>query len=160
MNAQKIFEYIAALEKSIQARVDKCADLKKENRKLQYKITALESQLADYYESDSDSVNGDIRGDSDYDSETESVNGGSEYVSDDESVASNESYICGNCKLAEHFYSLAAKQDNPRKKDAFCYVGDLVKNLNFDVTCGEDVAHFKGVGKKSVRIIDDFLNEK
>ena len=78
------------------------------------------------------------------------------YGSDDEeSVTSAED--C-NGQLAIRFYNKAAVEDDTHKKQAFNRVGDIIKNLDFEVECGEDVQGIRGIGKTSVRLIDKWLN--
>jgi len=74
---------------------------------------------------------------------------------DEESVSSSEDT---NAELAANFYTKAADEEHPHKKHAYTQAGDVIKNLPFEVTCGEDVAHLRGIGKKSVRLIDKWLN--
>lgn len=74
---------------------------------------------------------------------------------DEESVTSADDT---NAELAENFYAKAAEEEHPHKKRAYTHAGDIIKNLPFEVTCGEDVAHLRGIGKRSVRLIDKWLN--
>ena len=78
-----------------------------------------------------------------------------EWSDDEESVTSTE---CTNIELAHRFYEKAAGEEHPHKKHVYTRVGDIIRDLPFEVTCGEDVEHLRGIGKKSVRLIDKWLN--
>lgn len=78
------------------------------------------------------------------------------YIEDDEESVSSSDDV--NTELAENFYTKASEEEHPHKKQAYNRAGDIIKNLPFEVTCGEDVAHLKGIGKRSVRLIDKWLN--
>lgn len=78
-----------------------------------------------------------------------------EISDDEESVTSADD---SNGDLAIRFYNKAAEESEPHKKQAFNKVGDIIKNLEFVVECGEDVQDIKGIGKKSVRLINKWLN--
>lgn len=73
---------------------------------------------------------------------------------DEESVVSAEDL---NAQLAHRFYDKAHDEENPHKKRAYTNAGNVIKNLDFEVTCGKDLLHLKGIGRSAARLIDDWL---
>lgn len=73
---------------------------------------------------------------------------------DEESVVSTDDV---NVQLANRFYNKAAEEENHHKKRAYKNAGDVIKSLHFDVTCGEELKHLKGIGRSAMRLIDDWL---
>lgn len=62
-----------------------------------------------------------------------------------------------NVQLANRFYNKAAEEENLHKKRAYNKAGDIIKNLHFEVTCGEEILHLKGIGRTAARLIDEWL---
>tara|TARA_Y100000389_G_scaffold204180_1_gene255416 strand:+ start:3105 stop:3443 length:339 start_codon:yes stop_codon:yes gene_type:complete len=77
-----------------------------------------------------------------------------EISDDDESVTSADDV---NQHLSKRFYEKAAAEDNPHKKRAFRTAGDVIGQLDFDVECGKDIVHLRGIGRSAVRLIDEWL---
>jgi DNA polymerase/3'-5' exonuclease PolX len=92
-----------------------------------------------------------------------------ESESESESVASNEGqitdessfFISYNHELADVFDKLASYEDDSHKRNAYRTAADVIYELPFEVTRGEELAKgpkkVKGIGKSIARTIDEFI---
>jgi len=128
MNSQSIATYIANLEKEN-------AELKERLRKSEEEKAILEYEnMLHYIE-----------------------------VSDDESVASDSEsededfFVSYNGELAEAFQTLAEDEENEFKKHAYERASDIIYHLDYKLTDGNQISDVYGIGKSTVRRINEFL---
>uniref|UniRef100_A0AAU7YMZ3 Crossover junction endonuclease MUS81-like HHH domain-containing protein n=1 Tax=Micromonas commoda virus TaxID=3057169 RepID=A0AAU7YMZ3_9PHYC len=112
----------------------------------------IDEFLDNYYNSEDDS---------DYDSDAESVasnDTGSFYSTDDE-----EDVIDTNEYIADELIILASKQgEDPFRARAYTKAAKIIRDLDFEVTCGADVYEgdkkLPGIGKSIAKKIDEILH--
>jgi hypothetical protein len=115
----------------------------------------IDEFLDNYYNSEDDS---------DYNSDAESVasnDTGSFYSTDDED---EEDVIDTNEYIADEFVILASKQgEDPYRARAYTKAADLIRTLDFEITCGADVYEgdkkLPGIGKSIAKKIDEILHK-
>lgn len=115
----------------------------------------IDEFLDNYYNSEDDS---------DYDSDAESVasnDTGSFYSTDDED---EEDVIDTNEYIADELIILASKQgQDPFRARAYTKAADLIRTLDFEITCGADVYEgnkkLPGIGKSIAKKIDEILHK-
>lgn len=134
MNSQSIATYIANLEKEnteLKKRLQECEE---EKAILEYEAMLHYSEVSDddYLPSDSES---------DSDSESES----------------DDFFVCYNLPLANAFEDLAQEEENEFKKSVYERAANIIQNLDFKVTNGEQISHVYGIGKGIIRKINEFL---
>lgn len=113
----------------------------------------IDEFLDNYYNSEDDS---------DYDSDAESVasnDTGSFYSTDDE----EEDVIDTNEYIADELLILASKQgQDPYRARAYTKAAKIIRDLDFEVTCGADVYEgdkkLPGIGKSIAKKIDEILH--
>ena len=147
MNSQSIATYIANLEKEN-------AELKERLRKCEEEKAILEYETMLHYAevSDDESVASDS--DSEYETESEPK---SESESEPESESDDNFFVCYNLPLTEAFDELAKEEENEYKKAVYERAANLIYHLDFKVTNGEELSHMCGIGKGTVRKINEFL---
>jgi hypothetical protein len=145
MNSQSIATYIANLEKEN-------AELKERLRKCEEEKAILEYETMLHYAevSDDESVASDS--DSEYETESEP-----ESESESESESDDNFFVCYNLPLTEAFDELAKEEENEYKKAVYERAANLIYHLDFKVTNGEELSHMCGIGKGTVRKINEFL---
>ena len=62
-----------------------------------------------------------------------------------------------NATLAKCFLRLGNHAETQYKSDAYWNASDKLRNLTFDVTCGDDVKHIKGFGPSICSKIDEYI---
>ena len=62
-----------------------------------------------------------------------------------------------NATLAKCFLRLGNHAETQYKSDAYWNASDKLRNLTFNVTCGEDVKHIKGFGPSICSKIDEYI---
>ena len=62
-----------------------------------------------------------------------------------------------NATLAKCFLRLGNHAETKYKSEAYCKASDELRNLTFDVTCGNDVKHIKGFGPSICSKIDEYI---
>ena len=62
-----------------------------------------------------------------------------------------------NATLAKCFLRLGNHAETQYKSDAYWNASDKLRNLTFDVTCGDDVKHIKGFGPSVCSKIDEYI---
>ena len=62
-----------------------------------------------------------------------------------------------NSKLADYFLKLGNLEPNHYKAEAYWLAGDKLRELDFEVTSGEDVENIKGFGPSICAKIDEFV---
>lgn len=77
-----------------------------------------------------------------------------EYDSDDESVIGSTNT---NVDLANHLYEKAHFEKDSRKKESYKTAGDVIKQLPFEVMCGEELQNIKGINKVVIHLINEWL---
>jgi len=143
MNSQSIATYIANLEKEN-------AELKERLRKCEEEKAILEYETMLHYAEVSDDES--VASDSDSEYETES-----EPESESESESDDNFFVCYNLPLTEAFDELAKEEENEYKKAVYERAANLIYHLDFKVTNGEELSHMCGIGKGTVRKINEFL---
>lgn len=114
----------------------------------------IDEFLDNYYNSEDDS---------DYDSDAESVasnDTGSFYSTDED----EEDVIDTNEYIADELVILASKQgEDSYRARAYTKAADLIRALDFEITCGADVYEgnkkLPGIGKSIAKKIDEILHE-
>jgi hypothetical protein len=139
MNSQSIATYIANLEKEN-------AELKERLRKCEEEKAILEYETMLHYAEVSDDES--VASDSDPEYETES---------ESESESDDNYFVCYNLPLTEAFDELAKEEENEYKKAVYERAANLIYHLDFKVTNGEELSHMCGIGKGTVRKINEFL---
>src|SRR6056300_1570575 len=140
MNAESIATYIANLEKEN-------TELKERLRKCEEKaILEYETMLHYAQVSDEESVASDS--DSEYETESEP---------ESESESDDNFFVCYNLPLTEAFDELAKEEQNEYKKAVYERAANLIYHLDFKVTKGEELSHMCGIGKGTIRKINEFL---
>jgi len=112
----------------------------------------IDEFLDNYYNSEDDS---------DYDSDAESVasnDTGSFYSTDDE-----EDVIDTNEYIADELIILASKKgQDPYRAQAYTKAAKIIRDLDFEITCGADVYEgdkkLPGIGKSIAKKIDEILH--
>lgn len=79
---------------------------------------------------------------------------------DSESVASTVTIVPENVNegLVEHFRARARSEQDIHKSRAFRKAADVINDLTFKLSCGEDIQHLKGIGRSIIRIINEYLH--
>ena len=62
-----------------------------------------------------------------------------------------------NATLAKCFLRLGNHAETKYKSEAYWKASDQLRNLTFDVTCGDDVKHIKGFGPSICSKIDEYI---
>ena len=62
-----------------------------------------------------------------------------------------------NATLAKCFLRLGNHAETKYKSEAYWNAADKLRNLTFDVTCGDDVKHIKGFGPSICSKIDEYI---
>jgi DNA polymerase/3'-5' exonuclease PolX len=62
-----------------------------------------------------------------------------------------------NATLAKCFLRLGNHAETQYKSDAYWNASDKLRNLTFEVTCGDDVKHIKGFGPSICSKIDEYI---
>ena len=62
-----------------------------------------------------------------------------------------------NATLAKCFLRLGNHAETKYKSEAYWNASDKLRNLTFDVTCGDDVKHIKGFGPSICSKIDEYI---
>ena len=141
MNSQSIATYISNLEKEN-------AELKERLRKCEEEKAILEYENMLHYVEVSDDES--VVSDSDPEYETESE-------SESESDSDDNYFVCYNLPLTEAFDELAKEEENEYKKAVYDRAANLIYHLDFKVTNGEELSHMCGIGKGTIRKINEFL---
>tara|TARA_B100001559_G_C16418300_1_gene583826 strand:+ start:162 stop:1091 length:930 start_codon:yes stop_codon:yes gene_type:complete len=176
-SAQSISTYISNLEKdnaALRKRLQQCEEEKallEYDNMLKYAVVSDEESVASYDESDNESINDD----SAYGSETESESE-SEFETESESETeteheselepieynpdseSNDDYfVCHNLSLTKAFDDIAQNEENEFKRDVYERAADIIHNLDFKLTHGEQISHLHGIGPSIIRKINEFI---
>ena len=79
---------------------------------------------------------------------------------DSESVTSTETIVPKNLNegLVDHFRARALSEQDVHKSRAFRKAADVIDDLTFKLSCGEDIQHLKGIGRSIIRIINEYLH--
>ena len=62
-----------------------------------------------------------------------------------------------NATLAKCFLRLGNHAETQYKSEAYWNASDKLRNLTFNVTCGDDVKHIKGFGPSICSKIDEYI---
>ena len=141
MNSQSIATYIANLEKEN-------AELKERLRKCEEEKAILEYETMLHYAEVSEDESAASDSDSEYETESEP---------ESESESDDNFFVCYNLPLTEAFDELAKEEENEYKKAVYERAANLIYHLDFKVTNGEELSHMCGIGKGTVRKINEFL---
>jgi regulator of replication initiation timing len=147
-------------------------ELREENKDLREAITYLHTMEDDNesvasYEGDMDSAS-DSDSESDSESEPDVTSKVSESdvtseVSDsDESepdVTSDSEYFSSvNYELSHLFTRLAVMQDNPYKKNAYIHAAQVIKDLPYEPTDGQQLKSIDGIGKSTIKLVNEYMD--
>jgi hypothetical protein len=153
-SAQSIATYISNLEKdntALRKRLQQCEEEKallEYDNMLKYAVVSDEESVASYDESDNESISDD----SAYGSETESE---SEFETESES--NDDYFVCHNLSLTQAFDTIAQNEENEFKRDVYQRAADIIHNLDFKLTKGEQISHLHGIGPSIIRKINKFI---
>lgn len=172
-SAQSIATYISNLEKdntALRKRLQQCEEEKallEYDNMLKYAVVSDEESVASYDESDNESINDDSAYGSETESESESeFETESEHESETESEPieynpdseSNDDYfVCHNLSLTQAFDTIAQNEENEFKRDVYQRAADIIHNLDFKLTKGEQISHLRGIGPSIIRKINKFI---
>ena len=148
--------------------------LMKENRELREENKDLREAIAYLHtiEDDNESVashEGDIITLTDSDSEPDVTSEVSDSdsepevtseVSDSEpDVTSGDEYFSSvNYELSHLFTRLADIQCNPYKKIAYNHAAQVIKNLTYELTNGQQLKSIDGIGNSIIKLIDEYMD--
>ena len=154
LNAQSIATYIANIEKDN-------ADLRKQLKKIEEEKALLEydNMLKYAVASDEESVASDEYTDDDsayeYESESESEIEPVEY--DPISESDDDYFVCHNFNLTKAFDDIAENEENEFKRNVYRRAADIIHNLDFKLTDGNQISHIRGIGPSIIRKINKFI---
>jgi len=174
-NAQSISTYIANLEKDnayLRKQLKKIEEEKallEYDNMLKYAVVSDEESIASCDKYDNESVSDDsaygTESESEYEpesvSESESENESeseSEPIEYDPVSESNDDYfVCHNLQLTEAFDNIAQQEENEFKRHVYERAADIIHNLDFKLTHGEQISHLHGIGPSIIRKINEFI---
>ena len=111
-------------------------------------------------DSDSDSepdVTSEVS-DSDTDSEPEVTSEVSDSDSEPEVTSGDEYFSSVNYELSHLFTRLADIQSNPYKKIAYNHAAQVIKNLTYELTNGQQLKSIDGIGNSIIKLIDEYMD--
>ena len=93
---------------------------------------------------------------SDSDSEPEVT---SEVSDSEPDVTSGDEYFSSvNYELSHLFTRLADIQSNPYKKIAYNHAAQVIKNLTYELTNGQQLKSIDGIGNSIIKLIDEYMD--
>jgi len=174
-SAQSIATYISNLEKdntALRKRLQQCEEEKallEYDNMLKYAIVSDEESIASCDEYDNESVSDDsaygTESESEYESESESESESeneseseSEPIEYDPGSESNDDYfVSHNLSLTKAFDTIAENEENEFKRNVYQRAADIIHNLDFKLTKGEQISHLRGIGPSIIRKINEFI---
>jgi len=164
-SAQSIATYISNLEKdntALRKRLQQCEEEKallEYDNMLKYAVVSDEESIASCDEYDNESVSDDSTyepvSESEYESESESESEPIEY--DPGSESNDDYFVCHNLQLTEAFDNIAQQEENEFKRHVYERAADIIHNLDFKLTHGEQISHLHGIGPSIIRKINEFI---
>ena len=168
-SAQTISTYISNLEKDNAALRNRLKKIEEEkalleyDNMLKYAVVSDEESIASCDESDDESIDNDSAYEpvSESESESESI---SESESEFEPVeydpiseSDDDYFVCHNLNLTKAFDDIAQNEENEFKRNVYQRAADIIHNLNFKLTDGEQISHLHGIGPSIIRKINEFI---
>ena len=167
LKAKIISTYIADLEKDN-------ADLRKQLKKieeekalleyenmLKYAVASDEESIASCDESDDESIDNDSAYEPVSESESESISESeseTELIEYDPISGSDDDYfVCHNLSLTKAFDDIAENEKNEFKRNVYERAADIIHNLDFKLTTGDQISHIKGIGPSIIQKINKFI---
>ena len=138
--------------------------LMKENRELREENKDLREAIAYLHttEDDNESVasyEGDIISLTDSEvSDSDSEPDVTSEVSDSDSEPDDEYFSSVNYELSHLFTRLADIQCNPYKKIAYNHAAQVIKDLTYELTNGQQLKSIEGIGNSIIKLVDEYMD--
>ena len=142
-------------------------ELREENKDLREAITYLHTMEDDNesvasYEGDIMDSASDSESEPDVTSKVSESDVTSEVSDSDESepdVTSDSEYFSSvNYELSHLFTRLAVMQDNPYKKNAYIHAAQVIKDLPYEPTDGQQLKSIEGIGPSIIKLINEYMD--